>query len=42
MAQRYGLDADDQGLLVTRVDPSGSAATPDPAGRLIQEVNRSR
>jgi len=40
-AQRYGLDADDQGLLVTRVDPNGNAAN---AGirqyDVIQEVNR--
>ena len=40
-ASRYGLDADDQGLLVTQVDPSGSAATAGiRQGDLIQEVNR--
>jgi len=40
-AQRYGLDATDQGLLVTRVDPSGSAAEAGiRQGDLIQEVNR--
>jgi Do/DeqQ family serine protease len=40
-AQRYGLDADDQGLLVTRVDPSSNAATAGiRQGDLIQEVNR--
>ena len=40
-ASRYGLDADDQGLLVTRVDPTGSAANAGiRQGDLIQEVNR--
>ena len=40
-ASRYGLNADDQGLLVTQVDPSGSAATAGiRQGDLIQEVNR--
>jgi serine protease Do len=40
-AERYGLDATDQGLLVTRVDPAGSAATAGiREGDLIQEVNR--
>lgn len=40
-AQRYGLDATDQGLLVTRVDPSGNAAEAGiRQGDLIQEVNR--
>jgi serine protease Do len=40
-AQRYGLDADDQGLLVTRVDPSSNAASAGiRQGDLIQEVNR--
>ena len=40
-ASRYGLDADDQGLLVTRVDPAGSAANAGiRQGDLIQEVNR--
>ena len=41
MASRYGLDPEDQGLLVARVDPSGSAATAGiRQGDLIQEVNR--
>ena len=41
MASRYQLDADDQGLLVTRVDPAGSAANAGiRQGDLIQEVNR--
>ena len=40
-ASRYGLDAEDQGLLVTRVDPAGSGATAGiRVGDLIQEVNR--
>ena len=40
-ASRYGLDADDQGLLVTRVDPASQAATAGiRQGDLIQEVNR--
>ena len=40
-AERYGLDAQDQGLLVTRVDPAGSAASAGiREGDLIQEVNR--
>jgi serine protease Do len=40
-ASRYGLEADDQGLLVTRVDPAGSAASAGiRPGDLIQEVNR--
>ena len=40
-ATRYGLDADDQGLLVTRIDPAGSAANAGiRQGDLIQEVNR--
>jgi len=40
-ANRYQLDADDQGLLVTRVDPAGSAANAGVRqGDLIQEVNR--
>jgi Do/DeqQ family serine protease len=40
-AARYGLEADDQGLLVTRVDPSSQAATAGiRQGDLIQEVNR--
>ncbi len=38
---RYGLDANDEGLLVTRIDPSGSAANAGiRQGDLIQEVNR--
>jgi Do/DeqQ family serine protease len=41
MASHYGLDADDQGLIVTRVDPTGSAANAGiRQGDLIQEVNR--
>src|SRR4026207_613437 len=41
MASRYGLDADDQGLLVTGVDPAGNAANAGiRQGDLIQEVNR--
>jgi Do/DeqQ family serine protease len=40
-ASRYGLDADDQGLLVARVDPSSNAASAGiRQGDLIQEVNR--
>jgi len=40
-ASRYGLDADDQGLLVTRVDPASSAADAGVRpGDLIEEVNR--
>ncbi|HKP81615.1 MAG TPA: DegQ family serine endoprotease [Pyrinomonadaceae bacterium] len=40
-AARYGLDTGDQGLLVTKVDPAGSAATAGiRQGDLIQEVNR--
>jgi serine protease Do len=40
-ANQYGLDPDDQGLLVTRVDPNGSAASAGiRQGDLIQEVNR--
>lgn len=40
-AARYGLEAGDQGLLVTQVDPAGSAATAGiRQGDLIQEVNR--
>ena len=40
-AQRYGLDANDEGLLVTRVDPAGNAAEAGiRQGDLIQEVNR--
>jgi S1-C subfamily serine protease len=40
-ASRYGLDADDQGLLVTQVDPNGAAANAGiRQGDLIQEVNR--
>jgi serine protease Do len=40
-AQHYGLEANDQGLLVTRVDPAGSAADAGiRMGDLIVEVNR--
>jgi S1-C subfamily serine protease len=40
-AQRLGLDANDEGLLVSRLDPSGSAAESGiRQGDLIQEVNR--
>ena len=40
MASRYQLDADDQGLLVTRVDPVSNAANAGiRQGDLIQEVN---
>jgi serine protease Do len=40
-ASRFGLDADDQGLLVTRVDSSSNAANAGiRQGDLIQEVNR--
>ena len=38
---RYGLEAGDQGLLVTKVDPTSQAATAGiRQGDLIQEVNR--
>jgi S1-C subfamily serine protease len=40
-ASRYGLEAEDQGLLVTRVDPAGNAANAGiRQGDLVQEVNR--
>ena len=40
-AERYGLVPQDQGLLVMRVDPNGSAAAAGiKTGDLIQEVNR--
>jgi Do/DeqQ family serine protease len=40
-ASRFGLDANDEGVLVTRVDPAGSAANAGiRQGDLIQEVNR--
>lgn len=40
-ASRYGLESTDQGLLVSQVDPSGSAASAGiRQGDLIQEVNR--
>ncbi len=39
--ERYGLEAGDQGLLVTRIDPNGSAANAGiRQGDVIQEVNR--
>ena len=41
MAPRLGLAANDQGLVVTKVDPSGTAADAGiRQGDLIQEVNR--
>jgi Do/DeqQ family serine protease len=40
-AARLGLDANDQGLLVTRINPAGAAANAGiRQGDLIQEVNR--
>jgi Do/DeqQ family serine protease len=43
MASRYSLDADDQGLLVTKVDPASNAANAGiRQGDLIQEVNRQQ
>jgi S1-C subfamily serine protease len=40
-ASRFGLEATDQGLLITRVNPDGSAANAGlRQGDLIQEVNR--
>ena len=40
-ASRFGLEASDQGLLITRVNPEGSAANAGlRQGDLIQEVNR--
>jgi serine protease Do len=40
-ASRYGLDTDDQGLLVSKVDPASDAASAGiRQGDLIQEVNR--
>ncbi|HYK19820.1 MAG TPA: DegQ family serine endoprotease [Pyrinomonadaceae bacterium] len=40
-ASRYGLEANDQGLLVTKVDPASNAADSGiRPGDLIQEVNR--
>lgn len=42
-AGRYGLEADDQGLLVTKVDPTSNAANAGiRVGDLIQEVNRQQ
>lgn len=41
MAERSGLEATDEGLLVTKIDPNGSAAAAGiRQGDLIQEVNR--
>jgi Do/DeqQ family serine protease len=41
MAERSGLEAGDEGLFVTRIDPNGSAAEAGiRQGDLIQEVNR--
>jgi S1-C subfamily serine protease len=41
MASRFGLEAGDEGVLVTRVDPSSNAANAGiRQGDLIQEVNR--
>ena len=43
MASRYGLDADDQGVLVTKVDAASNAANSGiRQGDLIQEVNRQQ
>src|SRR5437868_4517851 len=43
MASRYGLEANDQGLLVTNIDPSSNAADSGiRPGDLIQEVNRQQ
>jgi serine protease Do len=43
MASRYSLDADDQGVLVTKVDPASNAANAGiRQGDLIQEVNRQQ
>jgi len=40
-ASRFGLEVNDQGLLITRVNPEGSAANAGlRQGDLIQEVNR--
>ncbi len=40
-ASRYGLDSNDEGVFVNRVDPAGSAASAGiRQGDLIQEVNR--
>jgi serine protease Do len=40
-ASRFGLDATDKGLVVTRIDPNGVAATAGiRQGDLIQETNR--
>src|SRR5687767_14156447 len=40
-ASRYGLEPDDQGLVVVRIDPTSNAATAGiKQGDLIQEVNR--
>jgi Do/DeqQ family serine protease len=41
LASRFGLEAGDQGLVVSKVDPNGSAANAGiRPGDLIQEVNR--
>ncbi|HKN82444.1 MAG TPA: DegQ family serine endoprotease [Pyrinomonadaceae bacterium] len=43
MASRYGLEANDQGLLVTNIDPSSNAADSGiRPGDLIQQVNRQQ
>ena len=43
MASRYSFDADDQGLLVAKVDPASNAANAGiRQGDLIQEVNRQQ
>jgi serine protease Do len=40
-AEHFGLEANDEGLLVTKLDPNGSAAEAGiRQGDLIQEVNR--
>jgi len=41
MASRLGLPANEQGLVITRIDPDGAAADAGlRQGDLVQEVNR--